>query len=164
MERFKINKSIDIKAPSQRVWEVLLNPELFAKWASEFSPDPQIDSQMNAEWRMGGNVEYTDKEGSGMRGKVVEFKPNEIVAVEYSSILEAFKERADDEGWKGCREIYRLAEKNGSTHLEIESDVPTREFFDEFNGSWDKALVKIKELAESKQKPTLGESQRGLGY
>jgi hypothetical protein len=48
---------------------------------------------------------------------------------------------------KGGRETYILTERNGITNLSIESDMG-EEYFDMMSALWDKALEKIKKLAE----------------
>ena len=146
MKPYTIKKHVEIHASKERVWEVLVTPELFAKWADAFSPG----AKMQGDWDIGGTVIYTDKEGMGLKGKVIEFKPHERVTVEYTDVLENFKESptaSSIDPWAGCRETYILSEKNGVTHLTIESQVPTKEFYDEHSKSWDVAVVKMVKLA-----------------
>jgi uncharacterized protein YndB with AHSA1/START domain len=147
MKKFTINKTIEIKAPKEKVWEVLLTPKHFTEWAKEFCPD----SEMKADWKMGGTVFYTDDQGRGLKGTVVEFKPNEIVTVKYDNAMDAFKEapgHEESEKWRGCKETYKLSEKNKATHFSLASEVPTKEFYDMLDQAWDKSLLIIKRLAE----------------
>lgn len=144
MQKYIIRKEAEINAAKDKVWRVLLTPELFTKWANAFCPD----SKMKADWKKGGSVTYTDNTGMGLKGTVEEFEPSNRVTVKYDSVLKEFKDAPDEEGWKGCREIYQLKDKNGTTYLSIESETPTKEMYDEINAKWDQALVNIKELAE----------------
>lgn len=49
--------------------------------------------------------------------------------------------------FKGAHEKYVLSEQESFTTLEIASDM-NEEYFDSMFDMWDKALLKIKELAE----------------
>ncbi|MDQ3550213.1 MAG: VOC family protein, partial [Bacteroidota bacterium] len=51
---------------------------------------------------------------------------------------------------KGGKEIYILKGENGTTHLDIASDMGD-EWFDSMSVAWDKALQKVKQLAEGKK-------------
>jgi len=147
MKKFTIKKSITIKAPKENVWRVLVTPKTFAVWGSEFSPN----SAMKGEWKHGGSVSYFDDTGMGLTGKVIEFVLYDLVSVEYTVILRDFKPAPDlDEGWIGCKETYQLIEKDGVTQLDISTEVPTKEYYDQLDKLWDKVLSKIKELAEKK--------------
>lgn len=145
MGKFAIKKTLKIKAPQENVWDILLTPEMFAKWSDVFSPG----SHMKGEWKKGGVVTYLDNTGMGLKAKVVDLQPHNRASVEYIHILKDFKEDpSQEEGWVGCRETYLLTGDNGMTNLMIESEVPTQKYYEEFNKMWDKALIKIKELAE----------------
>ena len=58
-------------------------------------------------------------------------------------------ESDDAKGIKGSLETYKLSEMNGVTHLVIESDMG-EDYFEKMSLAWNKALIKIKELAENK--------------
>ncbi|MBI5624721.1 MAG: SRPBCC domain-containing protein [Elusimicrobia bacterium] len=140
-----LNKYIEINAPKHSVWEVLVAPEHFAKWSREFCPD----SRMQADLRVGGAIRYLDAQGKGLRARVVELEPDSLLTVEHECEL---KNGADDPAgtdWKGCRETYRLTEEAGVTRFSLTSEAPTKEFHDEFDKAWDRALQRIKELAEA---------------
>lgn len=145
MKKFLIKKTKRIKAKKEKVWNVLLTPELFSEWGSAFCPD----SHMKGTWKKGGTITYTDNMGMGMKAKVVEFEPNTRVTVEYATVLKDNKVTLDTEqGWIGCRETYAVIERDGTTTLSLESEVPTKKYYEEFSKLWDKALLKIKGLAE----------------
>jgi uncharacterized protein YndB with AHSA1/START domain len=141
-----IKKSVEINAPKKKVWDVLLNPKFINTWTSEFSEGSHVE----AHWSVGGTVLYKDKNGYGLKGKVTDNKPNELLRVEYEAVLRAGVEdyeSSEFENWKGCSDTYLLSEKNVVTHLSIESTVPT-DYFESFSSLWDKALNKIRELSE----------------
>jgi uncharacterized protein YndB with AHSA1/START domain len=147
METKVIKKSIGINAPKEKVWDVLIQDKLTRMWYAEFSEGTYAET----DWQQGSKVAFKDKSESGMVGTVVVNNPGEMLAVEYQGIVAEGKEDYDSnmaQDVKGGREIYRLAEKYGVTQLDIESDM-TPEYFDTMSQSWDKALQKIKSLAES---------------
>lgn len=50
--------------------------------------------------------------------------------------------------FKGSTETYTLSENNGQIHLHVDA-VMDEQWFDEMNTAWDRAMLKIKELAET---------------
>lgn len=145
MQKFTIKKEKEIKAPKNRVWQVLLTPEFFTEWGTAFCPD----SKMKGDWKLGGSITYLDGNGMGLQGKVIEFDPNNRVTVEYdATLLNGNATKEDEQGWIGCKETYILSDVNGGTHLKVESEVPTVEFYEELGSGWDRALQQIKVLAE----------------
>jgi len=151
MKKFKLQKSIIIDAPREIVWEVLTRNEYFAEWSSVFAEGPKL----RAEWDVGGTVYYLDKDNNGLMGKVTQLEPGKLLTVEYEGEVfdhtedpAALKQRVD---WKGCMETYMLMEKKGKTVFDLECELPTKDLRDEFEKTWDKALIIIKGLAE-KQK------------
>jgi hypothetical protein len=98
---------------------------------------------------VGSKAMFTDNSGSGIVGRVVENKPNEVLSLEYEGEVVAGVEEYHSEiakGVKGSRETYRLSEKGDITSLSIECDM-AEQYFDYMSAAWDKALEKIKELA-----------------
>jgi hypothetical protein len=86
-----------------------------------------------------------------MVGKVVAVKPYDLISVEFQGFVVAGQEEYESEGAqavKGGFETYRLSEKGGGTQLDIEADMGT-EWLDQMSLAWDRALNKIKALAES---------------
>jgi hypothetical protein len=146
MKRRTISKSIEIDAPGKKVWEVLLNPDYANIWTSEFSEGSRVEGDFS----VGGTVFYKDKDGNGLKGRVADKKPNELLRVVIEGVLNMGiedPENAEFGKWKGCADAYMLSERDGVTVLSIESDVP-EEYFEPFEPLWDKSLRKIKQLSE----------------
>jgi uncharacterized protein YndB with AHSA1/START domain len=142
-----IEKSIDINAPKERVWDVLLNDKFTRIWYSEFSEGAYAET----DWKVGSKALFLDKKQCGIVGKVIANKPYEVISIEYEGIVmdgvEDY-ESADAKQVKGALETYHLSEKNGVTRVSIECDMGP-EWFETMSLSWDKALLKIKELSEN---------------
>lgn len=146
MKVIKIKKGIDINAPKEKVWEVLLKDEYTRNWYSEFSPGSHADT----DWKVGSKAIFTDHSKRGMISRVIANNPAEELAVEYEGFIDNGIEDFESEGakaMKGGIERYKLSGANGNTHLDIESDMgePWVETMDK---QWDNALQKIKKLAE----------------
>jgi uncharacterized protein YndB with AHSA1/START domain len=146
MNRAVIKKSVEVHAPREKVWDVLLEDEFTRVWYAAFSPGTYAET----DWKVGGKAVFRDDSGSGLVSKVMANERFELISVEHQGVImngtEDF-ESAEARQWKGCRETYRLSEKNGVTTLAIENEMP-EEFRETFLASWDTALQKIKELAE----------------
>ena len=142
-----IKKSIAIHAPKEKVWEVLLNDEYTRQWYAEFMEG----SHAETDWKVGSKALFTDSNGSGIIGKIVENKKAELLTIEYLGAVENGKEEYDSEmakAVKGSMEIYKLSESNGVTNLIISVDMG-EEHFDFMSLAWDKALQKIKSFSEA---------------
>lgn len=145
-KRFSINKSIDISAPKESVWEVLFSPKSINTWSSEFSEGSRVEG----DWELGGTVFFKDKNGEGLKGRVIEKESERLLSVEFVGVLKNGVEDPENEEldmWKGCVDAYILTEKDGVTVLTIESVVPEK-YFEPFKKLWDRALRKIRQIAE----------------
>lgn len=148
METKKIEKSIDINAPKNKVWEVLMQDELNRIWYACFSEGSYADT----DWKEGSKAVFTDDGKSGLVGKIASNKPNEFLSVEYTGVLANGEEDYDSDeakAMKGVLETYTLTETDGVTQISISCDMAD-EYFEMMSASWDKALQKIKELSESR--------------
>lgn len=147
-EKQLIKKSIQISAPKEKVWDVLLQDHSTRIWYAAFSEG----SYAETDWQLGSKAIFKDNSNSGMVGTVVVNRPHEVISVEYTGVIENGEEIYNNEVAKavqGGRETYRLSEKYGITQLNIECDM-SEEYFDMMSAAWDQALQKIKELAETK--------------
>lgn len=144
-----IKKSIDINAPRDRVWDVLFGDEYTKIWYAEFAEG----SHAETDWKVGSKAVFTDKKGEGMISRIDANRPNEFLSLEYLGFIMNGKEDYESAGAKsmmGGHETYKLSEKSGHTHLDITSDMG-EEYYDSMAKAWDKALMKVKGLAEKKR-------------
>jgi len=146
MDRKMMHKTVEISAPRAKVWDVLIKDEHTRLWYSEFSPG----SHAEGGWSVGSRIAFTDASGSGLVGKVTAIEPYERIAIEHQAVVMAGKEDASSEEaqkWKGARESYLLKERDGSTVLTVEQELP-EDYMEPLSALWDKALAKIRDLAE----------------
>lgn len=148
MAQATIDKSIVIDAPAATVWDVLTSRELFLDWTQPFNPGGE--ATVEGDFAPGAEMSFTDQDGAGLKGKVVEYTPPVSLTIEY--VAEYFKgEELTDtsrEGtWIGSSESYRITEDDGRSTLAINQTLPAADV-EHFDQPWDSALARIKELAE----------------
>ncbi len=142
----RLNFSIQIHAPKEKVWKTLLEDETYRQWTSGFCEG----SYAETDWSEGGSARFLDKDGNGMMSQITVHRPNDYLEIKHLSFImkdpEAM-EGVDEEEWSGALEIYRVEEHEGTTTLVVESDIDDKckEMFEE---TWPKALQKVKELSE----------------
>lgn len=147
-----LNKSIDINATRERIWNVLLGKETFEDWASGFNPSG--GSYFEGDWSKGSTMRFLgpDDQGNtgGMLTKITEHVPGEYVRAEHYGVIgngqEIFEGEIFDE-WIPSVEEYRLTGGPDTYTLQVQNDVP-ESYYDHFSSAWDKALARVKELAE----------------
>ena len=142
-----IKKSVNINAGSETVWDVLTNDRLTRIWYAAFSEGAHAET----DWKEGSKAIFKDNAGFGLVGRVIKSMPNEVLSVEYTGVLTDGKEDYDSDlakQVKGGREMYSITHKEGITRLDIASDM-SEDSYDQMSQMWDKALVKIKQLAEN---------------
>ena len=142
-----IKASIDINAPKEKVWEVLLGHKYIQIWYTAFGEGITADT----DWQLGSKAVFVDNKGSGMIGKIVQHIPNEMIDIEYEGIMVDGKEdynsiAAND--MKGTHETYCLSSKDHATNLSIECEMDDA-YYEMMSSAWEKALQKIKQLSES---------------
>lgn len=142
----KIEKSILINAPREKVWEVVTKQPGLGTWMKEFASDSRVEGN----WEMGEKLIFTGDSGEGMQNEVVELVPNEITKLKPTALLkDGAPDPTQDISAFSDTEDYIFSEENGKTKLEIKSFSPEPSLTEMFNDLWDKALNKIKELAET---------------
>jgi uncharacterized protein YndB with AHSA1/START domain len=140
-----IKKTATVNASAENVWKVLVEDHYNRDWFSEFGEG----THAIGEWKQNGKIIFKDPKGFGLIGKIVRYEPYRFIDIEYTGILNKGEEdysHPDAIAMKGAHETYTLS-GSGTTLLQITSDM-SEEFIDTMSGHWDKALVKVKKLAE----------------
>lgn len=146
IKKLFVDKSIEIKAPAYRVWQVLTVRENMDKIAAEFSPDIFLE----ADWRLGGDVLWKDKKGRLMvEGKVVTIEPGKMLRFTVNDVMT--KEKMDANEDDGI--TYKLTENDGITTLKVtHGDFSTitdgEKYYQMSLETWIKLLPKIRKWAE----------------
>ena len=138
----------DIKAPAEKIWQVLWNVDTYRKWANCFSEGSYYES----DWQVGGKTLFLDSAGkNGMLSTIETLNAPFEVVFKHLGFLkdgeEVFitKEVAE---WSGAQEKYILTEFPGYTKLTTKTQT-MQEYEDYMKNAFHRAFEKIKELAES---------------
>ena len=142
-----ITKSIDIEAPPERVWDVLLDDATYRQWTAEFMAGSYADT----DWQEGSTVRFLDPSGSGLLAHIAASRHPELVDIEYDGLVADGKDDTESDHareYRGSRETYRLTRTPSGTHLDISADM-AEQYYDDMVAAWDRALAKAKALAET---------------
>jgi uncharacterized protein YndB with AHSA1/START domain len=133
--------TVTIKAPLQKVWDMLTKPELVKQW--------QYGSELITDWKVGGDIKFkTEWEGKIFEqwGKVLEIKSNELI--KYS--LFAPRPGLEDKPENYFVMSYVLTTDNEQTKLKIiQTDNRAGAVQEEPQGEENPILQGLKKIAET---------------
>jgi hypothetical protein len=149
MEKFKT--SIFIKASKEKVWNTLFDKDTYEEWTKPFN----ATSRFEGDWSEGSKMIFlgTDESGKNEKGMVSRIAKNILykhLSIEHIGIIEDGVEDTTSEKiklWTPAFENYTLTEKDGGTQITIDQDLD-EQYTQMFGEMWEKALLKLKELAE----------------
>src|SRR5512138_407966 len=98
----KLNFSIKINAPREKVWKVLWDETLYKNWTSIFMEGSYA---ITDNWKEGTKVLFLAPGGNGMVSKVAVNKPNEFMSFEHLGEVKDGEEDTESEkvkGWAGA--------------------------------------------------------------
>ncbi len=148
----KIHFSIQIQAPREKVWGVMLNKDTYSKWTVPFNPG----SQYKGSWEEGSEIRFIgkDEEGrdeeSGMYSRIKENRLHEFLSIEHIGIIKnGVVDTTSDEvkKWTPAFENYTFTEKDGGTEVSVDMDI-NDDYKSMFEDMWPKALQLLKEMNE----------------
>jgi len=142
----KIVKEITINAVPEQVWNVLFNNDINTQWLDAFKEGCYAET----DWQEGSKAVFKDTENSGLVGEIATARPYSFLAIAYTGILaDGVEDTTSDMAREmaGLQETYTLGDHNGSTKLDITSDMG-EEWYEMMSTAWDKALDTVKRLAE----------------
>ena len=142
----KMQFSIEIEAPREKVWQTLFDDKTFRDWGSIIDEG----QYMVGELAEGNEVQFISSEGLGVTSFVEKLIPNEYIAFrQVADTMDSGKQERKKE-WTGGKESFELSEKNNSTNLAVNIDVPPG-LEEIFKDRFPKALERVKILAEKKK-------------
>jgi len=149
----KLHLSININAPTEKVWFTMLYDATYRIWAEVFYKG----SYFEGNWDQGSEMKFLakDEQGNlgGMLGKIKENKLFESISIEYiANIVNGVEDTTSDMAKLilGAHENYTFKNNNdGTTELSIDMDL-NAEMKAMLEPMWKTALQKLKELAETK--------------
>ena len=138
----KLEFTITIHAPKEKVWEALWKDEHYRNWTSAFMEGSYAES----DWQEGSKIYFLTPDKNGMYGTI-----EKLVLFEkmYFKHLGEVKNGIDDAPSYGddAIERYDLTETDGKISLSATMNAP-EEYIGYFTNTFPKALEKVKEIAE----------------
>lgn len=146
----KLNFSILIDAPISKVWDIMLQDKTYRIWTEEFA----AGSHYVGNWNQGSKILFLgpteDGKLAGMVSRIKENKLHKYISIEHlGEVYDGVEDTTSDRVkiWAGALENYTFVNKNGKTELVVDLDI-NEEFKEMFEGTWPKALQKLKSLCE----------------
>ncbi len=137
-----VNKTININAPTSRVWDTLTNPELMKKWMSE------TEINIITDWKVGnpivirGNLHGIHFEN---KGTVLQFELEKILQYNHLSSLSRLPDKPENYSVVE----YRLAPIENQTTLTLTlSNFPTETIYKHLAFYWNVTLEILKRMIE----------------
>jgi uncharacterized protein YndB with AHSA1/START domain len=149
----KLHFSITINAPNEVVWQTMLDDATYTAWTEPFAKG----SHYKGEWKKGSRILFLAPQENaldmGMVSRIKDIRPFEFVSIEHLGTVQDGKEVTSSEEvkeWAGALENYTFKDRGNSTEVLIDTDVGDehKQMMEEM---WPKALLKLKNLAESRQ-------------
>jgi uncharacterized protein YndB with AHSA1/START domain len=141
---------IMIAAPPQRVYDLMLAPDSYRAWTSEFNPT----STYEGSWAEGSMIRFLgcDAEGriGGMVSRIRRNIPATEISIEHLGLIKDGVDMMDGPevaGWSGAIEHYAFHASDGGTRLVVSLEAHA-DFVDYFEDTWPKALTRLKAIAE----------------
>lgn len=148
----KLNFSIVIDAPKEKVWHAMLDDRPYREWTLAFNPG----SYYKGDWSRGSKMLFlgpdpeTGQEG-GMVSRIAENRPYEYISIEHIGIIQNGIEDTTSEDarkWAPAFENYTFKEKDGATEVLVDVDVED-EHAEMFDKMWPEGLQRLKKIAEA---------------
>lgn len=149
----KLQFKVSINATASKIYDIMLgikSKSTYEQWTALFNPT----STYEGTWGKGTKILFVgvDEKGEkgGMVSRIVENTPNQFVSIQHYGLVKGDKEITegpDVEKWANGFENYSYSESNGLTTVTVDLDT-TEEFVEYMNGSYPKALNKLKEICE----------------
>lgn len=147
--------SIQINAPKQKVWDIMLADATYRAWTEPF----HASSYYQGDWSEGSKMLFLgpndDGTTSGMVSRIETNRLYEFISIEHRGEMQNGVEDTTSERvkkWAGAHENYTFTEKAGVTEVVVDLDMDIEgEFAEMFKNMWPKALNTLKEIVELKK-------------
>lgn len=146
----KLNESIVINAPREKVWDTMLSDATYREWTKPFHEG----SRFEGNWEEGSKMLFLGpiEEGeSGMVSRIKENRPYEYLSIEHLGIVkDGVEDTTSEEAtkWTPAFENYTFKDAGGGTEVSVEMDI-AEEHEAMFKEMWQKALEELKRIAEA---------------
>lgn len=143
----KLQFSVEINAPREKVWKTLWDDITFRDWANNIDEGMYLDGVMEE----GAEVQFFSGGAEfGVTSLIEKLTPNEFVLFRHMSDTKEEGTQEREKEWTGGQESYTLKESDGNTTLTVELDTPPEQI-ENFEERLPKALERVKILSEEKE-------------
>ena len=136
-----------VKAPIQKVWDMLWAPETYEAWTQFFSPG----CQLKTDWEINGKTYFLDYTGNGMVSTIKSINPPfEVVFSHLGTFNNGIEDTQSREvkEWSGAEEQYFLRAVDENT-TEIQAIVHAEQKYeDHMSNGFTKGFEVLRKLAE----------------
>lgn len=140
MTEYKIEKTIEIEASKQKVWDGLTNPEIIKQYM--FGTETICDWKEGSEIIFQGNYEGASYKDKGIIQKIF---PGSFLQYTYFSSFSGLEEKPENYHLI----TYELSEVDSKTLLMLrQENIQSQEAMEHADKNWGFVLLKIKEILE----------------
>lgn len=138
----KLEFSIDINAPKEKVWEALWKDENYRKWCAVFHEGSHFESDL----KEGSKIYFLGPDKNGMFATIEKMIPFEKMYFLHKGEVKNGVEQEQIYG-ENAIENYDLSAEKGITTLSVTLNT-VEEYLQYFANTFPQALEKVKEIAE----------------
>lgn len=145
----KVNYSVTINAPAEKVWSMLWGEHYYKQWTKVFHESSYAESN----WQKGSEIRFLTPEGAGMYSRIEELIVNEQMTFQHLGEIKEFVNlpaEGNDKEWMNAKETYKLVSNGDETIVSVELE--TLDSFEAFfDLAFPKGLEIVKFLSEIKE-------------
>jgi uncharacterized protein YndB with AHSA1/START domain len=142
----RLQWSVDIAAPTSKVYQTLVGLESYKQWTSAFGDGLYFEGS----WQKGQRIRFLTPEGHGVISEIAENRPNEFLSVRHLGyIVDGIEDTGSDatRAWAPAYENYTFTATPRGTTLIVDQDMTAE--FGSMVETWPKALAILKALCEN---------------
>lgn len=146
-KRVQFTATINVPVPA--VWQFMMGPESYKRWASAFSEG----SYFEGSWEQGEKIRFLAPSGDGMVAEIAQNRKNEFISIRHLGFISNGVEDTTSEAvraWAPAHENYTFTGVPEGTQLLVDLEVPG-DWEGYMNEAWPKALALLKRLSEAER-------------
>jgi len=140
---YVVNKSIDIDAPTLKVWEVLTTPDLIRQWLSESAIDTISDWKAGSSIIQRGNLHGIKFQN---KGTILQFEPEKVLKYTQWSNISRLPDSPEN---YSLLEFQLTWDGKCASLMLTHSNLVTEVMYKHVNFYWNTTLNKLKKLIEN---------------
>lgn len=144
----KINASIHINAPREKVWNTMLEKATYIQWAKAFAEG----SHYEGDWSEGSEILFLGSDKSGMISRIEQNVPYSYISIKHIGIISNGNRDTSSEKakiWSPAFENYTFKTNHNGTQLHVDVEIH-KDYEELFSKMWQDALQLLKVIAEKK--------------